>query len=150
MSAVLANPEKILIDDETIRSAQAAKIESSATLIARSADGTQIEISEPVRQLFEQTLSAVARHGSVSIGTVPAELTSTVAADILGVSRPTLMKWATERKIDSFKVGTHTRFDRDEVFRVRETRRSERREAFDELRELDMEHVDDVDGGLRP
>lgn len=31
------------------------------------------------------------------VGRMPEELTSTVAADLLGVSRPTLMKWARNR-----------------------------------------------------
>ena len=63
-----------------------------------------------------------------------------VAADLLGVSRPTLMKLAREGEIDSFKVGTHTRFKRDEVLRVRDARAAKRRAAFDELRALDEEH----------
>lgn len=150
MSAVLANPEKIVIDDETVRSAKTVQIGAGSTLVVRNADGTHSELPESVRALLDRTLAAVGNNGSVSIGAVPRELTSTVAADILGVSRPTLMKWAAAGKIDSFKVGTHRRFDRNEVLRFKQRRRAERREAFAELRELDMQHLDELDGELRP
>ena len=70
---------------------------------------------------------------------MPDELTSTVAADILGVSRPTLLRWTREGLIESFKVGSHTRFRRSDVLRLREQRETERREAFEKLRALDAE-----------
>ncbi|WP_218121324.1 helix-turn-helix domain-containing protein [Actinomyces ruminicola] len=84
-------------------------------------------------------LASIAEHGEVTIGRVPDELTSTVAADMLGVSRPTLLKWSRDGVIDSFKVGTHTRFCREDVVRLRYERERERRRAFEELRALDAE-----------
>lgn len=69
---------------------------------------------------------------------MPDELSSSTAADILGVSRPTLMKWAKEGKIPSFKVGTHTRFRRDEVLELKRLRAKKRSDAFDELREFEL------------
>ncbi|WP_166972539.1 helix-turn-helix domain-containing protein [Brevibacterium atlanticum] len=146
MSAVLAGPEKIVIDEETVRNARSVELDSNATLVVQNADGTHTELPESVRILLDQTLAAVARNGAVAIGTVPDELTSTAAADILGVSRPTLMKWAAAGEIRLFKVGTHTRFERDEVFRHRQLRQTERRKAFAELREIDMQHLEEANG----
>ena len=76
------------------------------------------------------TLTSVAENGEATIGRLPDELTSTVAADILSVSRPTLMKWVRQGRIDSFKVGTHTRFKREDVLRLQAERMEERRAAF--------------------
>lgn len=85
------------------------------------------------------TLRIIGEGGSVSIGQMPEELTSTVAANLLGVSRPTLLRWSREGKIDSFKVGVHTRFHLTEVMKLRDQRESERRKRFEELRALDAE-----------
>lgn len=39
-----------------------------------------------------------------------------LGALIVGVSRPTLMKWAAAGESGSFQVGSHTRFKTDEAF----------------------------------
>jgi excisionase family DNA binding protein len=69
--------------------------------------------------------------------TLPDELTSTIAASMLGVSRSTLMKLHNEGEIDSRRVGSHHRFRTDEVLGLLERRRKTQRRAFDALRELD-------------
>lgn len=73
---------------------------------------------------------------------LPEELTSSLAADVLGVTRPTLMKWAQEGRIASHKVGMHTRFYRDDVLALSKLRAKERGEAFAEFRALDAEYLD--------
>lgn len=85
--------------------------------------------------LIQRTLDALTKHGAVSIGTLPEELTSTTAADILGISRPTLLKLAREGEIDSHKVGSHTRFKREHVLALAQQRRNEQLAALDDLRE---------------
>lgn len=96
------------------------------------------------RKLVEQPLEHA--HGNFVQRTLPwnisrpAALTSTVAADMLGVSRLALMKWVSEKNIESFAVGTHARLSRGEVLRMKEHRTKDRRAAFEELLELDAEH----------
>lgn len=92
-----------------------------------------------------QALKSVASSGEVTIGRIPEDLTSTTAADILGVSRPTLMKWVREGEIDAFKVRSHTRFKRDEVFRLKNKRAEERRKAFQDLRSSTAENQEFFD-----
>src|SRR5699024_10289538 len=67
-------------------------------------DGQIITLSKDLQHMLLQALKSVASSGEVTIGRIPEELTSTTAADILGVSRPTLMKWVREGEIDAFKV----------------------------------------------
>ena len=76
----------------------------------------------------------------VRIGPRPEELTSTFAAELLGVSHPTLMKWARAGEIGSFAVGSHTRFRREKVRRVRALRSQQRAAAHESLRDFDAEY----------
>lgn len=145
MSNLLKDSDRVTISDQAIRDAQDTPVSHGSTLAMKTGDGTEIQLPHDVQEMLLKALASVARHGEVTIGRVPDELTSTVAADMLSVSRPTLMKWANEKKIDSFTVGTHTRFKRDEVLRLRSQRSVERRAAFEELRRLDSENEDFLD-----
>lgn len=137
--------ERITITNSTIEQAKATPVEHGASLMLRLPDGRQIDLPTPVESALLQALTAIATTGSVTIGRVPDELTSTVAAEMLGVTRPTLIKWAREGVIDFFQVGTHTRFHRDAVLRLKQERAAARRAAFEELRALDMEHDEFLD-----
>lgn len=90
-----------------------------------------------IGRILQQVLDVMSRGGSVTVSAVPDVLTTITAAEILGVSRPTLMKMINEGAIPSFKVGTHHRVKAEDVFAARATRRARQRAAFDELRELD-------------
>lgn len=50
------------------------------------------------------------------------------------------MKWARDGEIDSFKVGSHTRCQRDEVLRVRSLPAQQRASAHEALMAFDEEH----------
>ncbi|MGC3023241.1 MULTISPECIES: helix-turn-helix domain-containing protein [unclassified Brevibacterium] len=139
MSA-LASSERIAISDQTVKDAQDTVIPSEASLVLRFAGGEEAELPASIQRTLLHALKLIAQQGSVSIGQLPTELTSTVAADLLSISRPTLMKWVGEGRISSFKKGSHTRFSRDEVLDLRERNVAARRSAFDELRQLDEEH----------
>ena len=101
----------------------------------RVADRTR-ELPPELSKIIGQAIRTLAVNGSVTVGTMPDELTSNTAADFLGVSRPTLLKLAKSGKVESFKVGTHTRFKRDDIVAFKAKREEARREAMKEL--LDM------------
>lgn len=131
--------DNITIDDVDVQLAVETPRPQGATLVLRGPDGSEIELPDRIQKMLLGTLAAVAETGEASVGRVPEELTSTVAAEMLGVSRPTLMKWVGEGRIASFKVGSHTRFKRGDVFALREERTKERRAAFTALRESDQD-----------
>lgn len=143
-ATVLAN-KQIVVSDATADAAQRVEVPRGATVALRAPSGDEVMLPGDVQELILRVLESLVHDGSVSVGRLPQQLTSTVAAEVLGVSRPTLMKWAREGVIDSFKVGSHTRFHRDEVARVVHERRVQRRAAFDELRELEAEHEHQFD-----
>ncbi|ASE12355.1 helix-turn-helix domain-containing protein [Kocuria rhizophila] len=131
--------ERINISAQTVREAQ-APAQHGASLVLRDAAGNDVALPAEVQRTLLRALSAIAEHGSVDIAQTPEELTSTVAANLLGVSRPTLLRWAREGQIESFKVGSHARFRRADVLQLRQQREMARRAACQELREVDAEN----------
>lgn len=139
MTATMMATKQITVSDRAADGARSVSVPRDASLVMRNGAGEEVELPAEIQQVLFGTLQAIARGGQVTIGRTPETLTSTVAADMLGISRPTLMKLVKEGRIDSFKVGSHTRFKRDAVLRVREERAKSRRAAFDELRQMDAD-----------
>ncbi len=94
-------------------------------------------------RILQQVLEVMANGGTVTISATPDELTTSSAAAVLGVSRPTLLKMVAEGRLPAHRVGSHTRFHAPDVFAERRARRARERAAFDSLRLLDD---DDGDG----
>lgn len=145
MPATALATERITISDHIIDEARDTPVTTGSALVLRSAEGEDVELPADLQQILLHTLASIAGDGEVTIGRMPEELTSTVAAELLGVSRPTLMKWARAGEIESFTVGSHTRFRRDEVLRVRALNARKRAAAHEALREFDAEHEEMFD-----
>ncbi len=90
-----------------------------------------------IGRLLQRVLEAMASGADVTVMSIPSEVTTSAAAALLGVSRPTLIKMAREGRIASHKVGTHLRFRSEDVLSERKARRARERQAFRELRELE-------------
>ncbi|HRW19252.1 MAG TPA: excisionase family DNA-binding protein [Dermatophilaceae bacterium] len=90
-----------------------------------------------VGRILQQVLDVMAAGGTVTVGMIPDEVTTSTAAGMLGVSRPTLMKMIKEGSIPSHKVGTHHRLKAEDVRAARRARRARERAAFDALRDED-------------
>lgn len=96
-----------------------------------------IRVPAELAGVVRAVLSAMARGASVTVAAMPAEITTTVAAKELGVSRPTLMKMIKNSEIPAHKVGSHTRLKTDDVHAVLRQRRNEQRRAFNDLRDFE-------------
>jgi excisionase family DNA binding protein len=93
--------------------------------------------------LLTEVIRIVAAGGTVTLGSIPSELTTTNAADMLDISRPTLMKLIHSGEIPAHKVGSHTRLKTDDVLTYRERMREQQRAAFRKLRAFeDAEGLD--------
>ncbi|WP_260684570.1 helix-turn-helix domain-containing protein [Rhodococcus sp. KBS0724] len=64
--------------------------------------------------ILTEAIRIIAAGGTVTLGSIPDELTTTNAADMLDISRPTLRKLIQSRQIPAHKVGSHTRLKTDE------------------------------------
>ncbi|WP_306436952.1 helix-turn-helix domain-containing protein [Rhodococcus sp. 06-235-1A] len=112
---------------------------------AGSIDSAQLAATLPpeLADVIAAALSIIARGGTVTIGSLPSELSTTTAADILDISRPTLMKLIKTGALPSYKVGSHTRLKASDVTAYRENLRNQQRAAFNDLR--DYEDMLDAD-----
>ncbi len=94
-----------------------------------------------IGRVLQQVLDVMARGGTITIGSVPEVLTTSAAAGILGISRPTLMKMIREGQIPAHQVGTHHRLKSGDVFAALKARRARERAAFRELLEAEGDEV---------
>jgi excisionase family DNA binding protein len=99
-------------------------------------NGQRHEVPEALTQLLVHVIERAARGGSMHIRTMPDELTTTVAAELIGVSRPTLMKYIRSGELPSRSVGTHHRVLTHDALELQKRRESERVASLQRLREL--------------
>ena len=131
--AIVTDTEHVLTTAEDARAA-----ETVAEEMRRPKAVLHIE-NLPLRtvELILRVLDVTARGGTLSVTALPEELTTSTAAKILGISRPTLMKMIREGRIPAHEVGTHHRLRTEDVFTELHERRERQRAAFAELLELE-------------
>lgn len=97
------------------------------------------DLAPRVAEIIEAVLESVANGEGITIGRVPEVVTTTTAAAMLRISRPTLMKHIRGGRIASHAVGTHTRLRREDVMDFKRTLRREQARAIQDLMELEDE-----------
>ncbi len=102
-------------------------------------DESIIELPKHLASVVEFLLHGVTQ-GDLRIESIPDELTTRTAADMLGISRPTLMKMVQEGTVPSHRVGSHHRFRFSDIAELRAKRKVERSKAFESLHEFDFEN----------
>lgn len=82
---------------------------------------------------FKRVLQAMAQGDGVAVLPLDAELTTQEAADLLGVSRPSLIKLLHEGAIPFRTLGVHRRLKAADVFAYRKVRDAKRRRILDKM-----------------
>ena len=103
-----------------------------------SPEGT-LKLPAPAVRLLLRILEEMARGNAVTLIPVHAELTTQEAADMLNISRPSLIQLLDEGKIDFRRVGTHRRIRFEALMAFRRKADAERRAVLDELAAYDQE-----------
>jgi excisionase family DNA binding protein len=105
---------------------------SAARLLA--GDGQPLELPDSVYRVLVQTVRELAEGNAVAVLPVRAELTTQDAADLLGVSRPYLIKLIEDGSLPcTLTAGNHRRLRLSDVLAYRRVRDQDRRAALDEM-----------------
>jgi excisionase family DNA binding protein len=120
----------------------APRMRSKAPLRLRvvgAAKEETLQIPAPAVQMLVRILEEMARGNAVTLVPVHAELTTQEAANMLNISRPSLIQLLDEGKIEYRKVGTHRRVRFGALVAYKRQADAERRAALAELAAYDQE-----------
>ncbi len=139
----LPTEAEALIAKETQRSlAQHMGKNELLNLIIADDEETEIRLPAPAVKLLLRILSEMAEGNAVTLVPVHAELTTHQAANVLGVSRPFLIKLLESGEIPFHKVGTHRRMLFQDLKNYQKAVKDKQKDALDKLveeaQELDM------------
>jgi excisionase family DNA binding protein len=102
-------------------------------------DGRQIELPDTIQELLLKILKSLQAGKAVSIVAEHQELTTQRAANILGVSRPFLVRLLEDGHIPFHMVGSHRRIYLRDLLEYKHRRDGARHEALDRLAKADVE-----------
>jgi excisionase family DNA binding protein len=142
MTALTERPVFPPLDPDDLREldlAADAPAGSHAALV--TPDGTQLLLPDAVFDVLLQVVEAMRAGRAVNIAPLAQRLTTQEAADLLGVSRPTLIKLLDEGRIPFERLGgsRHRRILLSSLLTYQEQRRARQEEALAELVELGEE-----------
>ena len=100
---------------------------------------TLLRIPVSAAHQLVEILDEMSRGNAVKLIPVHGELTTQEAADLLNISRPTLIRLLKEGKIEFHKVGTHRRVPFKSALAYKRRNDDERRAALAELVAYDQE-----------
>ncbi len=95
--------------------------------------GTRLELPRPIYDLLVRVASAVQERKVISLVPETQEFTTQAAANLLGVSRPHLVKLLESGQIPFHKVGAHRRIRAKDLLAFQQERNQKRRQSLDEL-----------------
>lgn len=97
-----------------------------------ASDGESVELPDRLAEVVDDAAGALAAGEDVSVVRKEALVTTSQAAEILGVSRPTLVRLLDQGEISYAQPGTHRRLRLSDVLAYREERQ-QRRAALDDM-----------------
>ncbi|UZN04212.1 helix-turn-helix domain-containing protein [Cellulomonas sp. S1-8] len=148
MSVAIPLPVTLPSDDSAAVDALARMLHApSARLVGP--DGTEVALPAEVHDVLLQVVEAMQHGQAITVAAHSTRLTTSQAAELLGISRPTLVKLLERNEIPFEKSSRHRRVRLDDVIAYREQRRVARRDLLDEMTrhavEDDLYDVDAAD-----
>ncbi|MBT1608351.1 MULTISPECIES: helix-turn-helix domain-containing protein [Curtobacterium] len=129
--------------------AEAGRDEIEARYFLAGAEaGDHVELPAEVHRVLLQVIEAMQRGLAVTISPQSRTLTTQQVAELLNVSRPTVVKMLDRGDIPFEKVNTHRRIKLADALAYRTRRRDEQYEALSALYSTEYDEGDDVDTTL--
>ena len=92
-----------------------------------------MHLPRAVYEVLSQVITAMRAGRAITVAPLAQRLTTQEAADLLGISRPTMIKLLDDGKLPFEQPGRHRRIRLDDLLTYRDERRQGRSEALDEL-----------------
>lgn len=141
MSSAIATRGSLVVSEELKEQAASTMETLGDERIQRlkvvTSTGRELVLDHSVAELVFSVLERVSQGGVVGVHTAPEILTTSAAADVLGVSRTTVMKLIRSGELPSEMAGSHHRVRHSDALKVKRVRDVARDAAIDEL--LDLE-----------
>lgn len=115
--------------------------------LAGSSSGDRVELPEELYRALRQVVEALQNGLAVTVAPRGQRLTTQQAADLLGVSRPTVIKLLDDGKIPYERIGTHRKIKLRDLLEYRERRRADQYAALDAMA-VDIDDEDDLETAL--
>lgn len=142
LAATLPSEAEAGLAKETSR-VLASRLKKGASMKLRIIDSgagqATVKLPAPAVGLLLRILEEMARGNAVTIIPVHAELTTQEAADMLNISRPSLIQLLDEGKIEYRRVGTHRRVRFEALMKYKRRMDEQRQAALRELAAYDQE-----------
>ncbi|MDP1711555.1 MAG: excisionase family DNA-binding protein [Candidatus Nanopelagicaceae bacterium] len=102
-------------------------------LLVGAKAGEQVQLPEEFYQVLVQVVEVMKNGMAVTVAPQAAMLTTQEAANIIGISRPTLISLLEKGLIEFELVGRHRRISIDQVLKYRAARKEQQYRALDDL-----------------
>lgn len=153
MTTTLTSP----LEEDTLNQARAEareilKNSEKTTLEVTVSDRESQQLGDALNQVIQHVLHALASGQSIDVQVVPHDLTTTVAAQRIGISRPTLMKAIRSGDLPAYKVGSHFRIRTQDADAFRKTLLekavTQKKQALKDLWDFEENHnLNEIIGG---
>ncbi|CAN7220214.1 helix-turn-helix domain-containing protein [Microbacterium foliorum] len=145
MGQITLTPTTVVDDEIQDEAREAVRVLQDAEperFVIRTNIG-EITLPADLSSFLMGVVQRAATGDAIAIQSLPEELTTTTAAQRLGVSRPTLMKMIKRGELEAYKVGSHTRVKTSTVIEYARGRQDARRAALSEMIRTGYEFSDE-------
>ena len=138
LAPVLPSETEVILAKETSR-VLAARMQDEdedpmeLRILNHGAPEATLKLPAPAVRLLLRILEEMARGNAVTLIPLHAELTTQEAADMLNISRPTLIQLLDDKKIKFRRIGTHRRIPFESLMEYKRQVRADRQAAIDEF-----------------
>jgi excisionase family DNA binding protein len=131
--------QKVAAESYNILSGVLDQIDAEQTEIEIEEADEKIKVPMSALKLFTQVLKGMSQGKIISIVPIEAELTTQAAAEMIGCSRPHLVKLLEEGQIPFTKIGKHRRIRLEDVINYKEEMKERQKQYLTDMMNADEE-----------